>query len=112
MRLLWKRCKSDDLDKDEAEIEVFEKSEKDEEIEYLERREKKALNVSEIEYDEWIKDDESGLLIMNMIEWMMESELVLHVTNEESSIEWEMMEGRMKCEMWKGENEVCCLITE
>ena len=75
------------MDKHEAEIEVLEKSEKDEEIEYLERRKKKALNVSEIEYDESIKDDESGLLIMNMIDWMMESELVIDVTNEESSIE-------------------------
>ena len=87
MRLLWKSCKSDHLDKHEAEIEVLEKSEKDEEIEYLERRKKKALNVSEIEYDESIKDDESGLLIMDMIDWMMESELVIDVTNEESSIE-------------------------
>ena len=43
--------------------------------------------MSEIEYDESSKDDETGLLIMNMIDWMIQSELAIHVTNEQTTIQ-------------------------
>ena len=45
------------------------------------------MKVSEIEYDESSKDDETGLLIMNMIDWMIQSQFVIHVTNEQTTIQ-------------------------
>ncbi len=45
------------------------------------------MKVSEIEYDESSKDDETGLLIMNMIDWIIQSQFVIHVTNEQTTIQ-------------------------